>query len=357
MIIVSREWLYSRCNIDNITDNRRIHSFLGSNRSHDYTSCIDSYPDIDISSDSRDLEFPDKFLDLYSCMNCIISILFVEYCEYTITEILIDISMMAIDDISDTIKIDIEEEECSIWVTYRFTYGREFHNIKKHDSKILLLCRSENDTFVSTKSYFWVDFFWDKGIKYLFKIWIIFLKEFILDISSLKEGKKSCILIKFLIFWEFCWFILVSDKSRKIIEQLIILTPISRIDIRIEKKHRKIEKHNSLQEKSCTWSRSIFSHIYNQSEIEYYESSEKNSICRWDTWSHIEIGYQNSYTIAKKSTQFSKLILHLEQDERAVLLNVIVNVVEYRHQIVQSKIDSNERKSPELEYLTRNEFG
>lgn len=106
---VMGESLNARGSIDNITDHRRIHTPLGTDRPHDDTPCIDPDTDIDIPSDRRDLELADELLDLDRCMDRIVRVVIVEYSEHPISEILVDIAMMRVDDLTDPIEVDIEE--------------------------------------------------------------------------------------------------------------------------------------------------------------------------------------------------------------------------------------------------------
>ena len=128
-----RESLDARGSIDDVTDHRRIHTPLGPDRAHDDAPRIDPDADIDISSDRRDLEFADELLDLDGRMDRIICMFIIEYSQHAITEILVDIAMMRVDDLTDPIEVDIEEEECTIWIIDRLTHSGELHDIEEHD--------------------------------------------------------------------------------------------------------------------------------------------------------------------------------------------------------------------------------
>lgn len=186
MWTIVSESLDTRGSIDDITDHRRVHPSLGSDRPHDDTPCIDPDADIDIATDRRDLELADELLDLDRCMDRIIRMIIVEYSEHPITEILVDIAMMRVDDLTDTVEIDIEEEEGSIWICDRLTHGGELHDIEEHDRQTLSLCRTEDNPLISTESDLRMDLLRDECIEHLFEVVIVFFEELVLDICPMK---------------------------------------------------------------------------------------------------------------------------------------------------------------------------
>lgn len=77
--------------------------------------------------------------------------------------------MISVDDLSDSIEVDIEKKECAIWIRDGFTDGRKLEDIKKHDGKPFSFCRSEDYAFVASKSKFLGYLTGHKGIKEFFK--------------------------------------------------------------------------------------------------------------------------------------------------------------------------------------------
>ena len=181
------ESLDTRGGIDDITDHRSVHTTLGTDRPHDDTPRIDPDPDIDIASDRRDLELADELLDLDRRMDRIVCMIIVEYSEHTITEILVDIAMVRVDDLAYPIEIDIEQEECTIWICDRLTHGGELHDIEEHDRQTLALRCTEDDPLVPTESDLRVDLLRDECIEHLFEVVIVFFEELVLYICPLKQ--------------------------------------------------------------------------------------------------------------------------------------------------------------------------
>ena len=220
------ESLDARGSIDDITDHRRIHTPLGSYRAHDDTPCIYPDPDIDISTDRRDLELADELLDLDRRMDRIVCMVIVEYSEHPITEILVDISMMRVYDLPDPVEIDIEEEECTIRICDRLTHGRELHDVEEHDRETLAFGSTENDPLISAESDLRVDLLRDECIEHFFEIIIVFFEEFVLDICPMKQREELGILRELFVRRHHIGIFFLTDKSREMLEQASMLTPI-----------------------------------------------------------------------------------------------------------------------------------
>ena len=109
-LVFPGESLEPGCDIDIISDCSRIHPFLGSDGSHDDISIIDSDSDADVFSDHRYLESLDEILNLQSTHERLIGIIMLEDDHRAVSEEFIDVSALLVDDLADSVEIDIEEE-------------------------------------------------------------------------------------------------------------------------------------------------------------------------------------------------------------------------------------------------------
>ena len=228
--ILASERLETRGSVDHIADHGRIHTALGSDCPHDHTSCIDTDTDIDIATHCGYLEFFDELLDLDCGMESIICMVIVEYSEDTISEVLVDIAMTGVDDLTDPIEVDIQEEECPIWICDRLTHGRELHDIEEHDGESFSLSSSEDDLLISAESDLGMDLLRDESIEHLFEVVVVFFEELVFDVCPLKKREELGVLREFLIYRHLIWISLVPDKIRKVLKELLVLTPVSSID-------------------------------------------------------------------------------------------------------------------------------
>lgn len=64
--------------------------------------------------------------------------------------------------------------------------SRESHNIEKHDSQCLTHCCTENNTLISAKSDFIMDFLRDKFFENRCQLFIVFFEKILLYICTLK---------------------------------------------------------------------------------------------------------------------------------------------------------------------------
>lgn len=109
-LVLASEPLEAGGDIDGITDDRCIHATLGPDRPDDDLAHIDPDPDIELLSDGGYLEPLDKVLDLDGTREGIIRVLLLEDDHDTVPEEFIDVSAVFVDNLPDTVEVDIEEE-------------------------------------------------------------------------------------------------------------------------------------------------------------------------------------------------------------------------------------------------------
>lgn len=228
-IVSTSKMLEAWCDIDRITDDGSIHTFICSYSSKSDLSPIDTDTDSYLTTDSANLKFFDKILDLYSCCESIIRFILIKYYEDAISEIFIDISTISVDNLANSIKVYIEKQECMIRIMYLFTHGRESHNIEKHDRQSLTDSCTKNHTFISLKSDFIMDFFRDKFFEYSLKFTIVFFEKILFDISTFYKGEEFCIFIELFFLRKDNFSSFIPHENWEICKDFFMLFPVFRI--------------------------------------------------------------------------------------------------------------------------------
>lgn len=265
-LVFSRESFKSRGGIDRISDDSCVHTVFGPDGPNYNFSGINPDPDIDFLSDARYLKSFDKVLYLDGTRQGIVRGFLLEYDHNTISEKFIDISTIFVDEFADTVEVDIEKKERSLWA-YLLADARKSHDIEKHNTQVFRTRTSEDYFFISAKTDFFVDIIRNEFFKYLAQVIEILFQEIIADITFLEKG------FHFLIFEEEMRTALeivrclLFHRFTKIFYQSRVILSVSSVEYEIGGDKYSIEKDVSERH-----------HIYNSSACHTEYKGDKENI-------------------------------------------------------------------------------
>lgn len=193
--VFSGQSLEARSRIHGVSYDSRIHPAFRSDRSDDHFSRIDPDPYVYLLSYARDLEPFDEVLDFDGAGEGVVRVLLFEDDHDTVPEELVYESAIFVNELSDPVEVDIEEEQ-GPFRTDLFADGGESHDIQEHDVELFAPGASEHDFLVPSESYLPKNVFRDEFREHLAQIVVIFFEEIVFDVAFFEEGFHFFILEK-----------------------------------------------------------------------------------------------------------------------------------------------------------------